>query len=191
MSLQKNEYSIKIPQDIAVMYCEKKQTLIVVGPLKTKLLRLKLKIVVNELKKRINVSHRPFFRISNAEKKKIKTLRKTTMAQMKHLFVESSVTIFQKLKIVGVGYRADFIKNTDKKLLTLKLGYSHFIYAKISENLSLNCFTKVNFCVFGGSYTEVSQFSARIRAKKPPEPYKGKGVLYDSEKPVLKEGKKV
>ena len=162
-----------------------------IGPLKKKSISLKLKIFIDKSKKIISVSHLTFLKISNAEKKKIKTLRLTTVAQIKHLLIESSIIIFQKLKIVGVGYRTDFTDTFEKKLLTLKLGYSHLIYMKIPKNLSINCFTKTKFCIFGNSYNKVNEFSARIRSKKLPEPYKGKGVLYENETVILKEGKKI
>ena len=191
MSLQINKYNLKVPQDISVIYSEKKQTLTVIGSLKKKSMKLKLKIKVDKIKKIISVSPLPFFKVSNSEKKKIKTLRSTTVADIKHLFIESSITIFQKLKIIGVGYRADFTETLDKKLITLKLGYSHLIYVRIPKNFALNCFTKTKFCIFGDSYSEISKLSARIRSKKKPEPYKGKGILYENETILLKEGKKI
>ena len=191
MSLQINKYNIKIPQNISVIYCEKKKLLTVISFLKRKSLKLKLRIRTDFSKKILSVSPLPFSQISNSQKKKIKVLRSTTIAQIKHLFIESSVTIFQKLKIVGVGYRGDFTSTLGKELLTLKLGYSHLIHIRIPKNLSLNCLTKTKFSVVGDSYNEVSEFSAKIRAKKPPEPYKGKGILYENEKPIIKEGKKV
>lgn len=191
MSAQINKYNIKIPQDISVIYSEKKKTLTVTGPLRKKSMKLKLRIVTDKFKKIISVSPLSFFQISNTEKKKIKTLRNTTVAQIRHLFIESSITIYQKLKIIGVGYRADFTDTLDKKLITLKLGYSHVTYVKIPENLFLNSFTKAKFCIFGNSYYEVSKLSAKIRSKKIPEPYKGKGILYENEVVVLKEGKKI
>ena len=191
MSLQISKYNIKIPQNISVIYCEKKKLLTVISFLKRKSLKLKLRITTDPSKKILSVSPLSFFQISNTEKKKIKILRSTTIAQIKHLFIESSTTIFQKLKIVGVGYRGDLTSTLKKELLTLKLGYSHLIHIRIPKNLSLNCLTKTKLCVMGNSYNEVSEFSAKIRAKKFPEPYKGKGILYENETPVLKEGKKV
>lgn len=187
----KLKYSIKIPQDTSVIYCEKEKIFTVIGPLKRKSMNLKLKIFVNESKKTINVSNLALFQISNAEKKKIKALQNTTIAQIKYLFIESSVIISQKLKMVGVGYRIDFTEMFNNKLLTLKLGYSHAIYVKVPENLIVNCFSKTKFFISGSSYDQVNSFSTRIRANKVPEPYKGKGILYEGETVSLKEGKKI
>lgn len=192
MSFKISKFSLYIPQDISTIYCEKKKILIVQGPVKKKSMKLKLRITFHKFKKILSVSPLPFFRMSNAEKKKIKMLRNTTLAKIKHLFIESSIKIFQKLNLIGVGFKADFADVfLEKTVLTLKLGLSHLTYIKIPENLQLNHLTKTKFCVHGNSYTEVSKFAATIRSKKLPEPYKGKGFLYENEVVVLKEGKKV
>jgi len=191
MNTQISTYSIKIPYNTFVIYCEKKSILTVRGSLKKKSIRIKLKIKIDSVKKIINVSPVPLSRISNAEKKKIQTLRKTTIAQLKHLFIESSITIFKKLRIIGVGYRVNLLDTLNQKLLTLKLGYSHLVYIKAPKNIYLNCLTKTTICIFGNSYPEICEFSARIRSQKTPEPYKGKGIRLSNEKFQLKEGKKI
>jgi large subunit ribosomal protein L6 len=71
------------------------------------------------------------------------------------------------------------------------LGYSHQIYFKISHTLNVFCLKATSIFISGNSYQEVSQISALIRSYKYPEPYKGKGILYENEKIVIKEGKKV
>ena len=191
MSIQQQKFNIKIPQDTVVIFSNEKKTLTVVGPLATKSMRLKLKITIDEAKKSLSVSPITFFSASNAEKKKINALRASTVAQIKHLFIESSTMIFQKLKMVGVGYRIDVADTAEKNLLTLKLGYSHLFYVKVPQDLTFNCFTKTKFSIFGNSYHEISQLAAKIRKKKTPEPYKGKGILYENEVITLKEGKKI
>lgn len=191
MSNQIDKYNIKVPTDILVIYNERKKTLVFSGPLKKKSIKLKLRIFIDKSKKIISVSPLVLDQISNTEKKKVKALRNTTVAQIKHMLIESSISMHKKLRIHGVGYRALFVETFDEKLLTLKLGYSHFIYMKIPKNLAVNCFTKTMLCVFGHSYSDISNFSALIRARKLPEPYKGKGILYSDETIVLKEGKKI
>ena len=136
------------------------------------------------------VSPLPFYPISNAEKKRINALRASIIAQIKHLFIETSLTIFQKLKVVGVGYRIESLDDVEKNLLTLKLGYSHHYYVKVPNNLEVNCFTKTKLSIFGNSYYEISELAAKIREKKLPEPYKGKGIRYADEYILRKEGKK-
>jgi len=191
MSNQINKYNIKIPTDISVIYSEKKRTLTFTGSLETKSMKLELKVFIDKSKKMVSVSPLVFSQISNTEKKKIKTLRNTTVAQIKHMLIESSILVYKKLKVNGVGYRALPTEAFDQKLLTLKLGYSHLIYIKTPDNLSINCFTRTKLCVFGNDYCDVAHFSALIRANKLPEPYKGKGILYENEVVELKEGKKI
>lgn len=191
MNNQAKKFNIKIPTDISVIYNEKKETLTFIGPLKQKSIKLKLKIFIDTSKKIISVSPITFSQISNKEKKKIKTLRNTTVALIKHILIETSILVYKKLKIHGVGYRVFFTESFNEKLLSLKLGYSHFIYFKIPSNLTVTCPTKTKLCIYGSSYQSVSNMSASIRANKLPEPYKGKGILYEDETIILKEGKKV
>ena len=186
-----DRYQIKVPSDVHILYCERNKILTVIGPLKTASLKLTLKILLHKHKKVITVSSYSFFQISKATKKKIKTLQNSTIAKIKHLIIESSSTIAQKLKIVGVGYRLDVSNIKNESWLTLKLGYSHPIFVKAPKDTFFNSFTKTNINVLGKSYEEVTHFSANIRQKKVPDPYKGKGILYENEQPVLKEGKKV
>ena len=186
-----NKYSIKIPADVSVIYSKKKKTLTIIGPLKRKSLKLKLKVFLNNAKKTINLSDSFFYNISNKEKKQIRAIRNSTIANIKHLLIESSTVIFQKLNIKGVGYRAVFTETFNQKLITLKLGHSHLIYIKTPEHLSVDCPTKTKICIFGNSYDDISNFSALIRANKKPDVYKGKGILYEDEIVILKEGKKI
>lgn len=185
------KYNIRIPQDVAVIYSKKKRTLTLLGPLKVKSLKLKVQIFLDLSKKIINVSPLVFSQISNTEKKKTQILQNTTVAQIKYILIESSILIYKKLKINGVGYRANFTENFNENLLTFKLGYSHFVYIRTLDNLTINCLTKTNICIFGNSYANISQFAAQIRKNKTPDPYKAKGILYENEKVETKEGKKI
>ena len=192
MNLKKERYIIKIPNNTSVVYCEKKNILTIKGPLLQKSINLKLKIFINKSKKLIKISQIHITKISNKERKKIKSLRGTTKALIQHKLIEASIIIHKKLKLHGIGYRA-LLNDIDSKdkLLTFKLGYSHLIYFKIHLKLNIFCFSKTKLCIFGNSYQDISQISAKIRSKKTPEPYKGKGILYDNEIITLKEGKKI
>jgi len=188
----RKKHILRIPQDVSLIFCGKNKILTVSGPLTNKSMKLKLKIAIDPVLKNLSVSPIPLFRASNAEKKKIKVLQKTTLAQIKYLFVESSIMIYQKLKITGVGFRADFAPTVlEKKILIFKLGLSHLTFVKIPSELCVEGLTKTKFCVRGNSYSEVTKFSALLRSQKKPEPYKGKGILYENEIVKLKEGKKI
>ena len=112
-------------------------------------------------------------------------------ALIRKTFFEISNQICKKLKLVGVGYRVFLIEILNIKLIHLKLGYSHSIYFKIPNSVTIKSHKSIKLFISGNSYNFVSQIAATIRRFKLPEPYKGKGILYENEKIILKEGKKV
>jgi len=185
------KYTIKIPSDINVIYSNKKKIITLAGVLSKKSLKLGVQLLIIKSKNIIKVTSLPFFKISNNEQKKIKALQGTTVALIKQLIVETSAVLYQKLKLVGVGYRAFDVDTLKNKLLLFKLGYSHFLYFKISNEIEIFCLKMTKLFIYGNSYRNVTQTAALIRSYKKPEPYKGKGILYETEKIVLKEGKKV
>jgi large subunit ribosomal protein L6 len=92
----------------------------------------------------------------------------------------------KKLELVGVGYRAA----VQAKSLTLTLGYSHLINFAIPEGITIETPSQTEILVKGIDVQRVGQTAADIRAFRPPEPYKGKGVKYSDEVISLKEAKK-
>ena len=89
------------------------------------------------------------------------------------------------LEIVGVGYRAE----AKGASITLNLGYSHQIDYKPVEGVSLECPNQTTIVVSGIDKQKVGQAAAEIRAFRPPEPYKGKGIRYQGEHVRRKAGK--
>ena len=191
MQTQISKYNIKIPYGINIIYNKKMKILTVLGPLQKKSLKLKVKVFIDQSKKILSVSPVSFDKIWNTDRQKIDMLRNIALINIKRMFIESRVLIYKKIKANGVGYRAFISEKCDDKLLTLNLGFSHSVYVKIPKHLNVKCFTKTTIYVFGYSYETVAGFSALIRSKKLPEPYKGKGILYDNEIITLKLGKKV
>lgn len=92
----------------------------------------------------------------------------------------------QRLEINGVGYRAAVQGNT----LNLQLGYSHEIAYPIPSDVKIVCERPTLINVSGADRQRVGQIAAEIRAYRPPEPYKGKGIKYSTETVRRKEGKK-
>jgi len=90
------------------------------------------------------------------------------------------------LEINGVGYRAA----VQGKDLVLQLGYSHDIKYPIPEGISIKCDKPTAVSVSGFDKQKVGQVAAEIRSFRGPEPYKGKGVKYENEVLLRKEGKK-
>lgn len=91
----------------------------------------------------------------------------------------------KKLELTGVGYRAQ-LKGKD---LDLSLGYSHPVIYACPENISFEVPDNTHITVKGISKEQVGQVAAEVRAKRPPEPYKGKGVHYVGEHIRRKLGK--
>ena len=92
----------------------------------------------------------------------------------------------KKLELVGVGYRAAL----QGKDLNLTLGFSHPVVFKAPEGITIEVPAQTEILVKGADKQRVGEVAAKIRAFRPPEPYKGKGVRYSGERITLKEAKK-
>jgi large subunit ribosomal protein L6 len=92
----------------------------------------------------------------------------------------------KKLALVGVGYRAQ----SQGKSLSLALGFSHPIEFQAPEGITIEVPSQTEIVVKGCDKQKVGQVASEIRAFRPPEPYKGKGVRYADERVVRKEAKK-
>ena len=187
MKIKKNKkYIIKIPNKIHIFYCEIKKTIIIRGPQTQKSLQIEIKIIIK--KNELEVTSIPLFKIQNNLQKKLKEKQGTTVALIKQILTDTCTTIYKKLNFIGIGYRASCI---DNNLLLLKLGYSHQIYYKIPNNLEIFSLKLTKLILNSNSYQSLTLSASLIRSKKVPEPYKGKGILYENEKIKLKEGKKI
>jgi large subunit ribosomal protein L6 len=110
----------------------------------------------------------------------------TFRALVNNLVTGVSTGFEKKLQLVGVGYRAQVQGNT----LSLALGFSHPVEYVAPEGITIEAPSQTEILVKGCDKQRVGQVAAEIRAYRPPEPYKGKGVRYSDEKVVRKEAKK-
>lgn len=92
----------------------------------------------------------------------------------------------KKLTLVGVGFRA---QATGSKL-NLQIGFSHPVVKDMPAGVKVACPTQTEIVISGADRQAVGQVAAEVRAFRPPEPYKGKGIRYADERVVLKETKK-
>ena len=92
----------------------------------------------------------------------------------------------KKLALVGVGYRAAAAGSK----LNLQIGFSHPVAKDMPEGVTVACPTQTEIVIKGYDRQVVGQIAAEVRAIRPPEPYKGKGIRYVGEKVVIKETKK-
>jgi large subunit ribosomal protein L6 len=182
---------VKVPNDIHVVYSSERKIIVLIGIRSRKVLKLKVQLLVCGVQNVVKVAPLTFFKVSNHEQKKINSIQGTCVALIKQLIVEISVTLYRKLKLVGVGYRALEVDSFKNKLLLFKLGFSHFLYFKIVKSVKIFSLKLTKLFIYGNSYKSITQIASLIRSYKKPEPYNGKGILYDTEKIVIKEGKKV
>jgi large subunit ribosomal protein L6 len=110
----------------------------------------------------------------------------TARALISNMVVGVSAGYEKKLALVGVGYRAQAKGN----ILNLALGYSHPIDFEVPNGITVETPSQTDILVKGNDKQLVGEVAAKIRAFRPPEPYKGKGVRYADENVARKEAKK-
>ena len=153
-------------------------TLVVRGPLGTlsRRLREEIGVVVSD----------GFLRLTLAKKTRLARALWGTYASLIANMVQGVTAPFEKRLVVeGVGFRVE----QSGKNLTLQVGFSHPVVITIPEGLSV-AVVKNSITITGSDKEAVGQFSARVRAIKKPEPYKGKGIRYSDEVVRRKQGKK-
>jgi len=110
----------------------------------------------------------------------------TVRSNINNAVIGVSTGFTRKLEINGVGYRAAMQGNK----LSLNLGYSHPVTMAVPAGLTVSVDNNTKIDISGADKQLLGQFAAEVRAKRPPEPFKGKGVKYADEYIVRKEGKK-
>jgi large subunit ribosomal protein L6 len=121
-----------------------------------------------------------------AESKDSWAMAGTMRALLNNMMVGASAGFQKKLQLVGVGYRAQ----AKGKTLNLSLGFSHPVDYPVPEGITIETPSQTEIVVSGADKQQVGQVAAEIRAYRPPEPYKGKGVRHADERILRKEAKK-
>jgi large subunit ribosomal protein L6 len=117
---------------------------------------------------------------------KSRALAGTTRALVSNMVTGVTSGFVRKLQLVGVGYRAKAAGN----LLSLSLGYSHPVEFQVPAGVSVETPTQTEIVLKSANKQLLGQVASEIRAFRPPEPYKGKGVRYSDETVLRKEAKK-
>ena len=120
------------------------------------------------------------------ETRQAKALWGTMRATINNMVVGVSAGFKRSLQINGVGYRAAMQGNK----LVLNLGFSHPVEMEVPAGLKVVVENNTTVLISGADKQLLGQFASEVRAKRPPEPFKGKGVKYAEEHIVRKEGKK-
>ena len=119
------------------------------------------------------------------DESEMKALHGLTRTLVHNMVVGVSEGFSKKLEVNGVGYRAAKQGNT----LVLTLGYSHPVNVAEVPGIHIDVPQPNQIIISGPDKQQVGQFAAEVREKRPPEPYKGKGIKYDYETIIRKEGK--
>ena len=119
------------------------------------------------------------------DEKQNRALHGLTRSLINNMVIGVSEGFKKELDVNGVGYRVQ----KQGKELVMNLGYSHPVTMTEIEGITIECPTANKIIVSGPDKQKVGQFAAEIREKRPPEPYKGKGIKYVDEYIRRKEGK--
>lgn len=124
--------------------------------------------------------------VNPADKTRLaKALWGTYAAHVRNMVSGVNTPFLKKLQIEGIGYKAEM----QGKAIKLALGFSHPVLVNIPEGLTV-AIEKNIISISGADKDAVGQFAASVRALKKPEPYKGKGIRYEGERIIEKQGKK-
>ena len=118
------------------------------------------------------------------DEKQNRALHGLTRSLIHNMVVGVTDGFKKELDVNGVGYR---VQKTGKDLV-MNLGYSHQVVVSEVEGITIECPTANKIIISGPDKQQVGQFAAEIREKRPPEPYKGKGIKYSDEHIRRKEG---
>jgi large subunit ribosomal protein L6 len=155
------------------------QVLTIKGPKGSLSLDLNSEVQVSQQDASLQVAARSGSRFAKA-------MAGTTRALIANMVTGVEKGFERKLELVGVGYRAQ----AQGKVLNLTLGMSHPVNYKVPDGITIETPSPTEVVVRGCDRQQVGQVAAEIRAYRPPEPYKGKGVRYSDERVVRKEAKK-
>jgi large subunit ribosomal protein L6 len=171
------KYPVRIPSGVEVLLSD--QTLTAKGSLGTLNLVVSSEVDASIVDGTVTIAPK-------SETKQSRAMWGTTRALVNNMVTGVSTGFSVNLEITGVGYRAQIQGNT----LNLQLGYSHDIPFPIPGDVRITCERPTVITVSGADRQRVGQIAADIRAYRPPEPYKGKGIRYATENVRRKEGKK-
>jgi len=171
------KHPVRIPSDVEVQLSG--QTLTAKGRLGTLSLAVSNEVTASIADGTVTIAPKN-------DTKQSRAMWGTTRALLNNMVTGVSTGFSINLEITGVGYRAQVQGNT----LNLQLGYSHDIPFPIPGDVRITCERPTIITVSGADRQRVGQIAADIRAHRPPEPYKGKGIKYAAEIVRRKEGKK-
>ena len=171
------KYPVPLPKGVEATIATEQIT--VKGPLGTLTQTLKGDVLIE------NQNNELSFKVAN-ESREAKAMSGTLRALVSNMVQGVSQGFEKKLSLIGVGYKAA----AQGKSLNLSLGFSHPVDYALPEGIKAETPTPTEVVIKGIDKQRVGQVAAEVRAFRPPEPYKGKGVRYVDEVVIIKETKK-
>ena len=171
------KYPVELPKGVEASI--QSGLITVKGPLGTLTQTLNGDVIVNEDAGKLS------FIVAN-DSRQAKAMSGTLRALVANMVTGVSKGFERKLTLVGVGYRAALQGNAIK----LQLGFSHDVVHPMPAGVKAECPTQTEIVLKGSNKQVVGQVAAELRAYRPPEPYKGKGVRCVDEHVIIKETKK-
>ncbi|MFD2301117.1 50S ribosomal protein L6 [Paracidovorax citrulli] len=144
-----------------------------------------LSVAQNRLVKTVNKDGKLSFEPAD-ESREANAMSGTIRQLVNNMVVGVSKGFEKKLNLIGVGYKAQ----ASGAKLNLAVGYSHPVNFDMPAGITVATPTPTEIVIKGADRQRVGQLAAEIRAVRPPEPYKGKGIRYSDEKVTIKETKK-
>jgi large subunit ribosomal protein L6 len=144
-----------------------------------------LNLALNTLVNIVNKDGKLSFEPAN-ESREANAMSGTIRQLVNNMVVGVTKGFEKKLSLLGVGYKAQ----AQGAKLNLQVGYSHPVNIDMPQGITVATATPTEIVIKGADRQRVGQVAAEIRAIRPPEPYKGKGIRYADEKIVIKETKK-
>src|SRR5215210_4381762 len=171
------KYPVTIPQGVQITL--QGRTLVAKGKLGELKLPLTDDVEVEVKDAQVSVTPR-------RDDRRSRTMWGTTRSLVNSMVTGVSTGFTKNMEITGTGYRAA----VQGKDLVMNLGYSHEIRYPVPAGIKITCERPTAIRVEGADKRQVGQVASEIRAFRPPEPYKGKGIKYENEQILRKEGKK-
>ena len=171
------KYPVPLPKGVEATIAAEQIT--VKGPLGTLMQALNGEVVIEHQNNELS------FKVAN-DSREAKAMSGTLRALVSNMVQGVSQGFEKKLNLVGVGYKAA----AQGASLNLSLGFSHPVEYALPEGIKAETPTPTEIVIKGIDKQRVGQVAAEVRAFRPPEPYKGKGIRYSDEKITIKETKK-
>tara|TARA_B100000900_G_scaffold410222_1_gene427617 strand:- start:586 stop:1119 length:534 start_codon:yes stop_codon:yes gene_type:complete len=134
----------------------------------------------------VNIKDKVIQVVTKDKNSRNKAVWGTTRALINNAIQGASIGFTKDMEIVGVGYRGAL----QGKKLTLNLGLSHPVEIEVPDEISIKMDGNTKFTISCADKQKLGEFAAMVRSKRPPEPFKGKGIRYSNEFILRKEGKK-